>query len=212
MSKSDHPYQPPPKWIDKLLERFCAPELLEEVLGDLHERYYLRVRREGVKKARRSYWREVLAYLRPSVFKRSQYHHSVNHKAMLKNYLRIALRNLAKHKVFSFINIVGLTVGISCCLLLFLYIQDELSYDQHHTHAPNLYRITTHFNNSGGMTEDLPTASPPIAMAMWSEFPEVVKATRVVSHPGIDFYQIYYQEKSFSEDKGLVVDSTFFEM
>ncbi len=212
MSKPEPPYHPPPKWVDKILERFCAPELLEEVLGDLHERYYLRVQKEGVKKAKKGYWQEVLAYVRPSVFKRSQYHHSVNHKAMLKNYLKIAFRNLAKYKAFSFINIVGLTVGISCCLLLFLYIQDELSYDQHHTHAPNLYRITTHFNNSGGMTEDLPTASPPIAMAMWSEFPEVVKATRVVSHPGIDFYQIYYQEKSFSEDKGLIVDSTFFEM
>ncbi|MEO0333828.1 MAG: permease prefix domain 2-containing transporter, partial [Bacteroidota bacterium] len=65
MSKSRHPYQPPPKWLDKLLERVCDPHLLEEVIGDLHERYYLRVQKEGVNKARRGYWREILAYVRP---------------------------------------------------------------------------------------------------------------------------------------------------
>ncbi|MEO0333254.1 MAG: permease prefix domain 2-containing transporter, partial [Bacteroidota bacterium] len=64
MNKRKPLYQPPPKWIDELLERFCAPELLEEVLGDLHERYYLRVQKEGVRKARKGYWQEVFAYMR----------------------------------------------------------------------------------------------------------------------------------------------------
>ncbi|MGB3587484.1 MAG: permease prefix domain 2-containing transporter, partial [Tunicatimonas sp.] len=76
MDKPQRSYQPPPRWVDKLLERFCAPELLEEVLGDLHERYYMRVQREGEVKARRGYWREVLAYLRPSTFKRSTFGNS----------------------------------------------------------------------------------------------------------------------------------------
>ena len=60
---------------------------------------------------------------------------------MLKNYLKIALRNLRKHKVYSFINIMGLAIGIACCLLILLYVQDELSYDRFHRRAENIYRI-----------------------------------------------------------------------
>lgn len=64
------PPQQPPRWLDKLVESLCAPHLREEVLGDLHERYYRRVQQVGEAKARRRYWREVLAYLRPSIIKR----------------------------------------------------------------------------------------------------------------------------------------------
>jgi putative ABC transport system permease protein len=62
---------------------------------------------------------------------------------MLLNYFKIALRNLLKNKVFSIINIAGLTLGIACCLTLSLYIADEMSYDKHHTHIENIYRIIT---------------------------------------------------------------------
>ena len=58
----------PPRWLDKLVERFCAPHLLEQVMGDLHERYYRRAEREGEAGARNMYWREVLAYMRPFRF------------------------------------------------------------------------------------------------------------------------------------------------
>jgi len=131
---------------------------------------------------------------------------------MLKNYLKIAFRNLAKHRAFSFINVAGLTVGISCCLLLFLYIKDESGYDQHHAHAEDLYRVTTAFHNADGFDDHISTSSPPIVMTMLREFPEVVNATRVVKHPVSDEYLIRYDEKSFFEDKGLIVDSTFFGM
>lgn len=131
---------------------------------------------------------------------------------MLKNYLKIAFRNLVKHKVFSFINITGLTVGIACCLLLLLYIKDETGYDQHHLHAKDLYRVTTIFHNADGSEPHIPTSSPPIVMTMRSEFPEVINATRIVSPPGVDQFLIKYKENTFFEDKGLIVDSTFFQI
>ncbi|WKN43661.1 permease prefix domain 2-containing transporter [Tunicatimonas pelagia] len=142
MSKSDHPYQPPPKWLDRLLEWLCTPELLEEVLGDLHERYYLRVQREGVSKARKSYWREVLAYLQFSTLKRpSSQSITLISSDMIRNYLTIALRNLTNHKAFSALNILGLVLSMTSSLLIFLWVQDELGVDNFHTNSDRLYAI-----------------------------------------------------------------------
>lgn len=62
---------------------------------------------------------------------------------MLKHYLKIAVRNLSRNKVFSFINILGLAVGMGVCLLIFQYIHFELSYDKFHSNAQNIYRVTT---------------------------------------------------------------------
>ena len=62
---------------------------------------------------------------------------------MIKNYLKIALRNLKKHKLYSFINILSLTVGITSCILIYLYVRQELSYDKYFKNADNIYRITT---------------------------------------------------------------------
>ena len=60
---------------------------------------------------------------------------------MIKNYLTVAVRNIARNKTFSAINILGLAIGMACCILILLYVQDELSYDQHHEHAHRIYRI-----------------------------------------------------------------------
>ncbi|MEQ9442098.1 MAG: ABC transporter permease [Cyclobacteriaceae bacterium] len=131
---------------------------------------------------------------------------------MIRSYFIIALRNLAKHKAFSVINIVGLTVGVACCLLLMLYIKAETGYDRHHQHAGELYRITTAFHNMDGINDHIATSSPPIAMAMPNDFPEVVNATRIVNPPGVDQNLIQYGEKALFETGGLLVDSTFFSM
>ena len=205
------PQAGPPRWLDKLLEYLCDEAYLEEVLGDLHERYYRSVRKVGEAKARKLYCREALAYLRPAIYqRRSSQHTKPIPMDMLRSYLKLSFRSLIKHKVFSIINIVGLAIGIACCLLLFLYIQDETSYDQHHAHASDLYRITTQFHNMEGLSEHIGAASPPIAMAMVDEFPEVVNATRLVNPLQVDQNRLQYGEKVLSEDKGLIVDSTFF--
>ncbi|GAB2577705.1 ABC transporter permease [Spirosoma areae] len=123
----------PPKWPDKLLNWLVAPHLREEVLGDLHERYVRRVQRLGAAEAHRSYWPEVLAYLRPRFIKRkpSQYP-TPNPTDMLRNYLKIALRNLGRQKVYSLINIGGLAMGMAVAMLIGLWIYDELSFDKQH--------------------------------------------------------------------------------
>src|SRR5689334_12126377 len=114
----------PPRWLDKLVERFCAPHLLEQVMGDLHERYYRRVEKDGEAKARSMYWREVLAYMRPSIMKRRRHYHT----NMFTNYLKVAFRNLLRKKVYSGINILGLSIGLACSFFIVLWVMDETGY------------------------------------------------------------------------------------
>ncbi|MGH7452358.1 MAG: ABC transporter permease, partial [bacterium] len=79
---------------------------------------------------------------------------------MLKNYLKITLRNLRKHKVYSFINILGLAIGITCCLLILLYVQDELNYDRFHQRSDRIHRLVIS-GRARGEARVLSTAQSP---------------------------------------------------
>ena len=147
----------PPRWPDKLLNWFVAPHLREEVLGDIHERYYQRTRRLGERKARRTHWREVLAYVRPAFIKRQPSVHSdPTNFTMLRNYVKIAFRTLSRHKLYTGLNVAGLTFGITCFLLIGLYLFDELTFDQQHAKANRIYRAIQHKKTP---TDDLTIAA-----------------------------------------------------
>lgn len=129
---------------------------------------------------------------------------------MFKSYIIIAWRNIIRSKVYSIINVSGLTLGVACCLLLVLYIQDEMSYDQHHARLDGLYRVTTTFENDVNST--LGATSPPIASALKNEIPEVELATRIVIPPWTSQNLIRYKDKLFYEDEGALADSTLFDV
>src|ERR1700760_3797920 len=98
---------------------------------------------------------------------------------MLKNYLRIAVRNLARYKFISFINIFGLTVGLTCCLLILTYILHETSYDRYNPQASQIYRVTRSFNNKDGIVSlHLGTVAPPFGPLLQNDFPDIQKMTR----------------------------------
>ena len=130
---------------------------------------------------------------------------------MLRNYLFVVFRNIGRHKTYSFINVLGLSLGVGCCLLLALYIQDEYSYDQYHSRIDDLYRITTTFQSGKGI-DRLTTCSPPIAMAMRDELPEIESATRLLNPPGVAQNLIKYEDNIFYEADGLLADSTLFDV
>jgi putative ABC transport system permease protein len=130
---------------------------------------------------------------------------------MLQNYIKIAIRNLLRNKTYSFINILGLSLGVACCLLLVLFILDEYKIDKHHANLDNLYRIVTEFQSEKGATK-MATTSPPIAMALRDEIPEIENAARAVNPPGVSQNLIKYHDKIFYETDGLIADSTLFEV
>jgi putative ABC transport system permease protein len=113
---------------------------------------------------------------------------------MFKNYLKIALRNIRKHKVYSFINIAGLAIGVAACLLLFLWVRDELSYDRYHEKANHIYRVASQYEAEGKVRRSAKTSAP-VGPALVSEFPEIEKAVRFARNG----FVVSYQNKRFVE-------------
>ncbi len=134
---------------------------------------------------------------------------------MIKNYIKIAWRNIWRHKSFSFLNILGLTAGTVCCLYILLYVRDQYGYDVHHDDAGSLYRVRTVIEPKEGVPGfNSATSSPPIAMGMKLDFPEVLAASRIVyfTDGGDNLLSVVGSDNSFYEPKGYVVDSTFFQL
>ena len=135
---------------------------------------------------------------------------------MLKNYLTIAWRNLMKSKIFSFINILGLAIGLTCCMLITLYINNELSYDKHHRNIDRLFQLGTVFVKDG-KDERLANTPAPMADAMKQEYPEIEQSTRLMALFAEDKTLLQYKEgneapKSFYETKGYIADPSFFKL
>lgn len=134
---------------------------------------------------------------------------------MLKNYLKIAYRNLLKKKVYSFINIVGLGIGMACCVLIFMFVQDELSYDNYHEKGDRIYRLT-HGSSSPEGVEEGSEAEPfwvwhnaPVGPAMQEYFPEIEK---IVQFSGRSDLLLSYGETTQQEDGVFFMDSTVFDV
>jgi putative ABC transport system permease protein len=126
---------------------------------------------------------------------------------MFKNYIKIAWRNLWKNKLFSFINIFGLAIGISCCILIFLYVQNELSYDTFNEKADRIYRITSKIHQPKKIVWFAPT-SPITGERLRQNFPEIKKIVRF----NFTKRPISYNNKKFSEATVLYSDSTLFDV
>ncbi|GAB3995487.1 ABC transporter permease [Spirosoma daeguense] len=141
----------PPKLADQLLRLFCAPHRLEEVQGDLHEEFRYQVRRLGERRARWQYWLDVAGFLKPRFVKKYEPKHypKPSNTAMLRNYLKIAIRNLVRHKGYSAINIGGLAVGMAVAMLIGMWMYDELSYNTYHEHYDRIAQVMQHQTSNG---------------------------------------------------------------
>ncbi|UII27510.1 ABC transporter permease [Fulvivirga maritima] len=129
---------------------------------------------------------------------------------MLKNYFKIALRNMVRNKLFTTINILGLSVSIACCLLLFLYVSEQLGYDQQH--GENVYRITSEITQTGGNKLQLATSSVPVAPAIQQEIPEIEVASRVINTESFGKDIIYVGTDSYYIKGGAAADSSIFKV
>src|ERR1041384_8113284 len=103
---------------------------------------------------------------------------------MIRNYLKIAVRNLLKYRFISFINLFGLTVGLTCCLLICTYIINELSYDKYNSKADHIYRVTRLFRSAetGAVNLHLGTVAPPIGPLLQNDFKEIKAMTRLLDN------------------------------
>ncbi|WP_162054352.1 ABC transporter permease [Pontibacter pamirensis] len=118
---------------------------------------------------------------------------------MLHNYFKIAFRNIARNKVYAAINIGGLAIGIAACVLIFLFVKDELSYDRYHSKADRVYRVTRDFlSNDGSVSLHLARVAPPVGPLLEQDFPQIEAVARMVTF-GV-MLEDKEAQKTFRED------------
>lgn len=128
---------------------------------------------------------------------------------MLKNYFKLAVRNLQRTKGYSFINLFGLTIGLTCCFFLYLYVDDELSYDQFHVNKDRIYRVTFATDGDGKPTNANGSFGP--GATLTNDFPEIEKTTRI-NKSSEEKVLVVSGEKRVSESGFVFADPTFFQI
>ena len=127
---------------------------------------------------------------------------------MLKNYFKIAWRNILRNKVYSAINIVGLATGISACILIFFYVKDELTYERHFDKYDRIYRVVTDLHLQG--QQDKFARSPaPLAAALQKNYPDIQKVSRLLP---IGKQTVWIENQAFNEEDLFFADSSFFDI
>lgn len=207
---SNKPLPPnPPKWANRFLEWFCHPDLLEEIQGDAFELFDARCRKKGVKAAKRQFVWDVLRSFRLSTIK------NLNPMpAMLRNNFKTAFRQIKRQKFYSAVNITGLALGIACCLLIALYIKEEISYDQQHPNVENLYRVYRHGNLAEWKGKSPPI--PPVStVIMVEELPEITSQARLnpyFGNAGTNLVRKTTEQENKFEEGFVYADPSLFEL
>ena len=193
-----------PPFFANLLAKIIFPKKDSFYLsGDFKEIYFHIFETDGRFTAWRWYWWQIFSSL-PHFFSES-----ISWRmSMFKNYLKITLRNLKKYKGYSFINIAGLAIGMDCCILIFLFVQEELSYDNFHKDLDRLYRVVLHFD-SEGFTRDFAKVGPSVGQKLRDDFPGVESVARMMK-----FYRPLFQweDKKFYEGRCYYAEPKIFDI
>ncbi|MFC1563410.1 ABC transporter permease [candidate division KSB1 bacterium] len=168
----------PPKLARWILSRISRKNYRDNITGDFEELFNEIYQETGLFSALSWYFKNIVKSL-PN-FLNTSIRRST---AMFRNYIKIAFRNINNQKTYSFINIAGLTIGLTCTLLIIIYINHELSFDRYHENANEIYRVVISWTNHRQQGNELYNVIPGIfKTAVTSEFPEVLLSTRAKTH------------------------------
>ena len=169
----------PPRFILRFLKWFCKPEYHTDIEGDLLEYYERRRADAGRTSANVQLFRDVLFLFRPGIIQSPAIHQPLMNNGMIKSYFIMGWRNLWKGKLYSSLNVLGLTFGMVCFLLIGLYVHDELTFDQQHLDANRIYRVITHERNPNNGASTVAAAGYMLAEESTHAVPEVEMTTRM---------------------------------
>jgi ABC-type antimicrobial peptide transport system permease subunit len=179
--KNSKRHTAPPRLAEKLLLWFLKDELAEEVLGDLDEKFYSTAEKHSTRKAKRNYWFQVINYMRPFAFRFLQSPRVIrsNSAAMFKHNLLISYRSFLRFKGNFFINLIGLSSGLACTLLIYLWVNDELSFDKFHEKDDRIYRVLQNDLSNGEVTT-MPYMPGLLGQVLKADLPEVEETSMVI--------------------------------
>ncbi|MBS1557586.1 MAG: ABC transporter permease [Bacteroidetes bacterium] len=164
----------PPKYFLKFFQWYCHPQLRDHIEGDLMELYNERVKELGKRKADRKFIVDVLLLFRPGIIKPTEGYKNLTTYSMIKSYYTIAFRSLKRNKLHASINIVGLAIGMACCIFIALFVQFELGYDKQNKDADKIFRMGIDLEANRWAISAFP-----IGALLKDNFPEIEKFTRI---------------------------------
>lgn len=191
----------PPGIPSRIIERLSLSYHRSPALGDLEELYAHFCAEYGIRRAKRWYWRQALRSI-PSLIHNFFFWSAT----MFRNYFKITWRNIIRHKGFSFINISGLAVGMACCILIMMYVAEELSYDNFHEKGPRIFRVNT-ISSVGTNTRSFAVVPSVFSEEVAASTPEIEYATRLML---LGLSRFRYKDKEHEVSNLALVDPTFF--
>ncbi len=172
----------PPNWAVRFLNWYCAPDLLEEVEGDILEVFQHQVEKKGLGKAKWTYIKLVFKFFNYSTIKGNRrFQFQQNNAAMFKNYFKVSVRNLIREKLYTSVNLMGLALGLACAILIALFVKDELSFDRFHANADNIYRVWVKEDHGNNEIYFNATTPPVLGTTLKNELPEAAQVVRLAS-------------------------------
>ena len=197
----------PPKLPWSFLKWFCKPEYLPDIEGDLLQFYERRLGVHGKGKANWMFTRDVLFLFRPGMIRSINESQKLRIMDLLIHSFKVSLRNFNKYRSSFLINLLGLSSGLACVILIFLWVQDELKMDQFHSKGDHLYQLLENVDQGGGMITRTTTAGP-TSPALMEDFPEIKLA---VSTTWNSSSALFVGDKNVSAD-GFYAHNGFFDM
>jgi len=198
----------PPRLAMRFFRWYCHPRLADHIEGDLIEVYLGRVKKDGQCKADWKFMIDVLMLFRPGIIgPLAEGNFELINTHMIRNYLLVAFRNLVRHRLFATINIMGLSLGVTVCVLIMLFVTHEMSYDSFHKNEARIFQLHAEINY-GGQVISTPSMSAAFGPLLANATADVRNFVRM-RQPGRVVVHSHAQHKSF-EDAFIFADSSFF--
>ncbi|MDX2246816.1 MAG: FtsX-like permease family protein [Bacteroidia bacterium] len=197
----------PPRWLLRFFRWYCHPDFAEDIEGDLCERFARNAAETSLRKARWRFGVEVLLLFRPGIIRPILKNHPFIHYGMFKHHFKIAFRLFKKETTYSLINISGLALGFTCCLLIGLFIKDELSYDNFHQDGERIYRVASAYMREAKW-EPYSSNSWLTGEKIKTQFGEIEQLVRIRERQEI----VTFGDKKFDEQRLASADENFFEI
>ncbi len=195
----------PPKLAIRFIHRFFENSLQESIEGDLYELFIEDLQTKSTLKARFNYYCNVFLFLRYYRLRNSNSNTS-NKMGLFNSYLKVAFRDLRRHKLFTAINLFGLIAGFTVSLFMLEYVMHEVSFDRFHSKADRIYRVINDRYQQGELIQHGNITYPTIGRLMKQDFPEVIETTRMLP----DWSHVEFKDKILVTEEVLIADENIF--
>lgn len=202
-----------PTWAERLLRAICPKDLYEQIEGDLIEVYNYDLETIGKRKAKMNFVMACIRFFRPGILFRNKFSSNSSSVDRMHSYFKIAYRHMMHSKVFSLINVLGLTVGITAFAMIIQYVSFEMGYDRFHTDNKDICRVGLTRPGNSSIQHSSARNFTGLRKLLNEDFPEVIGATGFYKTPANTGVFFKYKGQIYNELGGeLNVDSSFFKV